>query len=103
MIEQKLGGTGQLYAILKDPDGIKGLSDGDRARFEAILTSLNKQLSNPIDPQPIVRMMQRFDMAETMTKDNVVLSRFVSKDGLSYLIPVPNWHHAGRRRDQCLC
>ncbi len=88
LIEEKLGGTGQLYAILKDPDGQKGLSASDRATFEAILTSLNKHMTKPIDPAPIVSMMQRLEGAD-LSQDNVVLSRFVSKDRLAYLIPIP--------------
>ncbi|TLP48195.1 hypothetical protein FDK21_00560 [Cohaesibacter sp. CAU 1516] len=88
LIEKKLGGSGQLYAILKDPDGQKGLNASDRETFEAILTSLNKRITKPIDPEPIVAMLQRFEGAD-LPEDNVLLSRFISKDGLAYLVPIP--------------
>lgn len=87
-VEQKMGGSGQLYAILADPDGKSGLSQSDREDFTAILTSLNKQLTKPIQAEPIVQMMRYLD-GTALPKDNIMLSRFISHNGLSYLIPIP--------------
>ena len=88
LIEEKLGGSGQLYAILSDPDGQKGLSASDRDTFNALLTSINKQLDRPVDPAPVLRLMERLDQAD-IESGNPLLHRFVSYDGLSYLVPIP--------------
>ncbi|WP_172891475.1 RND family transporter [Cohaesibacter sp. ES.047] len=87
-IEQNLGGSGQLYAIIPDPDGQKGLGAKDREEIAAIMASLNKAMSKPIDIDPVVRWMQQLQTLPS-AEDNPMISRFVSKDGLSYLIPVP--------------
>ncbi|WP_319530021.1 MMPL family transporter [uncultured Cohaesibacter sp.] len=87
-IEEKLGGSGQLYAIIPDPDGKKGLSTTDRTEIAAILASLNKKMTKPLDPEPVVGWMRQLDHLPS-ADENPMISRFVSKDGKSYLIPIP--------------
>ncbi|WP_316858182.1 MMPL family transporter [uncultured Cohaesibacter sp.] len=87
-IEQKLGGTGQLYATIRDPDGQRGISESDKEQISAIFASLNKGLSKPLKSEMLLGMTDY--LGEASFEDGNPLSRrFISEDGLSFCIPLP--------------
>lgn len=87
-IEQKLGGTGQLFAIIKDADGKKGLAEADKTLLQASITSLNRQISVPLPHTALTAFMQAPDLGREVS-NQALMRRFVSRDGLSYLVPLP--------------
>ncbi len=87
-IEEKLGGTGQLFATVKDADGQVGLSEADKALLQQAVASLNKRITIKLPEEALSTLMGSMDLTE-QDSDHVLLRRFVSKDGLSYLIPLP--------------
>ena len=87
-IEKKLGGSGQLFAVLKDFDGKRGISTEDKAHFAAILSSLNKTITRPINAAPLLKLIDQLDGAK-LKANHPLITRFINKDETAYLVPLP--------------
>lgn len=77
--------TGQLFAVIADADGEVGFGAEDSARMAAVMAAV---------AEDAVRTPAPFFLsgpgAGEMTRDtHPLLKRFISRDGLSYLVPVP--------------
>lgn len=85
-IREKLPGTGQLYVMVDDADGMEGLAVADRQRLNAVLEIVRSEES--------AQMRGSYLLPDTLEgvadrEATPLLRRFVSRDGLHYLIPAP--------------
>lgn len=85
-IREKLPGTGQLYVMVDDADGAEGVSRVDRERLNAVLEIVRSgdaaQTRGPdLLPDTLEGVADR--------EATPLLRRFVSRDGLHYLVPAP--------------
>ena len=77
--------TGQLFAVIADADGVSGFGPADEARLGAVMTAVAEGTGR--EPAPFFLSGLG---AEELTRDtHPLLKRFISRDGLSYLVPVP--------------
>lgn len=75
--------TGQILAVIADADGVEGFGAQDRARMGAVMAAV----ADGDDAAPFVLAMPA---ADAMSRDShALLKRFIARDGLSYLVPVP--------------
>lgn len=85
-IREKLPGTGQLYVMVDDADGAEGLAAVDRQRLNAVLEIVRAE--------DVAQSRGTYLLPDTLEgvadRDATpLLRRFVSRDGLHYLIPAP--------------
>lgn len=91
VIDAKLTGSGQLYAIIKDPDGQQGLSKEDLETLTQIMASLNRKASTNIGEEAALGLLRQFNLAELANSEDKspLLHHFVSRDFQNYLVPLP--------------
>lgn len=87
-IREKLPGTGQLYVMVDDADGQAGLVAADRQRLNTVLEIVGD--GDGDEAQARGRYLLPETLEGVADRDATpLLRRFVSRDGLHYLIPAP--------------
>jgi predicted RND superfamily exporter protein len=79
-------GSAYVYLIVPDSDGVKGLSTADVAVFERIGAALFAERIGGTGSVPFLNAEQLDRLA---SEDPALMKRFVSADGLRYLVPIP--------------
>lgn len=85
-IREKLPGTGQLFVMVDDADGEEGVAAVDRQRLNSVL--------EVVGSGPEAGTRGRYMLPDTLEgvadrESTPLMRRFVSRDGLHYLIPAP--------------
>ncbi len=82
-LSEKSLGSGQLFVVVKDADGKKGITEEDIENLKRIGEAVYSGAGSETAMFPSIEQIERLNL-----EGHPLLKRYVAQDGLSYLLPV---------------